>query len=101
LGKVISIPYGLLYKLEFQNRGKIPKEEYLRGVEAITANYNFDELMTNQILFDNDLVFTDIKKIYAQAYWKIASYLDSEYHDPKAAVDFVNKAFLLSSLEEP
>jgi hypothetical protein len=96
-GKIVSVPWGLLFKLEFEDQLNLPKEEYIKEMETITSSYNIGELEKNKDLVETHFVFADIQRMYAMAFWNIARYIGEYYQDPEAAVPFVQKAIALSS----
>jgi hypothetical protein len=96
-GKIVSVPWGLLFKLEFEDQLNLPKEEYIKEMETITNSYNIGELEKNKDLVETHFVFADIQRMYAMAFWNIARYIGEYYQDPEAAVPFVQKAIALSS----
>jgi len=97
-GKVVSVPYGLLYKLEYEEENKLSNQNYLKRMRGIFARYHLDHLEENRDLIDSHFVFADIKKSYSLAYWNSAKYLAEYYEDSQGAKDFVTKAAQLDPL---
>ena len=97
-GKIVSVPYGLLYKLEYEDRNNLSKDDYLKKMQGIFGSYQLDHLEKNQDLINSHFVFADIKKSYSLAFWNSAKYIAEHYQDPESAKDFVIKAAKLDPL---
>lgn len=97
-GKIVSVPYGLLYKLEYEEENKLSNQDYLNTMRGIFESYHLGHLEENQDLIDSHFVFADIKKSYSLAYWNSAKYLAEYYQDLESAKSFITQAAQLDPL---
>ncbi|MCH7641518.1 DUF2723 domain-containing protein [Patescibacteria group bacterium] len=88
-GKIVSIPYGLLYKLEFEDNLPYTKERYLSEITKVVSLYHINELKRHGDVLSYNLILADIKKWYSIAYFRIGEYLVEEYDDLEGAAEFV------------
>jgi len=97
-GKIVSIPYGLLYKLEFEDNLPYAKEKYISEITKITSLYHINALREHEDLLSYNLILADIKKWYSIAYFRIGEYIFEEYGDLEGAAEFVQLAGELDPL---
>ena len=97
-GKIVSIPYGLLYKLEFEDNLPYTKERYLSEITKVVSSYHINELKRNQDVLSYNLILADIKKWYSIAYFRIGEYLAEEYSDLSSATYYIQLAGELDPL---
>ncbi|OGM11470.1 hypothetical protein A2Z22_00265 [Candidatus Woesebacteria bacterium RBG_16_34_12] len=94
-GDIVPIPYGLVYKFQFEKDSTLTKDEYLSKVELVTKNYHLDDLEKETDLLSNNLVFADIKKNYSIAFFNIAKHLAEYYENKESAVFYLKKSIEL------
>lgn len=97
-GRIVSVPYGLLYKLEFEQNVTWSKEEYLGKINGILSTYHTDELKKHESLMSNNLIYADIKKLYSLSYLRVAEFIKEEYEDLESAKIYLEKAGELDPL---
>jgi hypothetical protein len=97
-GKVIAVPYGLLFKLEFEESYKKSEKEYLKTVDAILASYHLSEFEKNRDLVQNSLIYYHIKRCYALADINISKFINDHYQDKKNSQIYLEKAYIIDPL---
>lgn len=97
-GKLLFIPYGLVYQLEFENNFNLSKQQYLSKVNQITNSYHLNNLHNNVAFTNNNLVAAEIKLRYALAYYKIGRFIATNYEDAEVSKVFFEKAIELDPL---
>jgi hypothetical protein len=102
LGKIISIPYGLLYKLEFEDDVDYSKEKYLNTILPLLNSYHTGNLSKYESLVSYNLIFADIQKLYSISYFRTANYVSTNYDDIDTAKTLLKKSIELdpSSADE-
>lgn len=80
-GNIISIPYGLLFKIEFRDNYDLTIEEYLNTINPILENLQTEYLTKSQKLIDNSFHYAHINYFYSQAYLNVAEFLVNFYND--------------------
>lgn len=98
LGKLVFIPYGLLYQFEFENNISFTKEQYLQKVRSITDSYRLKEFGRNDYFIKNNLIAAEIRKRYAVSFFNIGKFLATYYQDFEASGYFVDEAVKLDPL---
>ncbi len=99
-GKIISIPWGLVYKLEFEENATPNKDEYIKAVLPILESYHTDEFAKFSKLTDNNLVYADIQKIYSLAYERTAKFLYEKYGEEELSTALLQKSIQLDPLQK-
>ncbi len=97
-GKILFIPYGLVFNLEFEDTFNLTKDEYLKKVNNMISNYQTNDFEKYRFILNNNLVLADIQKQYANAYFNISKFLATYYEDEKSALPFFQKALELDPL---
>lgn len=94
-GKIVTVPYGLLYKFEFYENLPYPKEKYIKEIKQITDSYQLDELMNHEEILSYSLILADIKKLYSVAFYNIADFLHEQYQEDQLAKAYLTKSIKL------
>lgn len=101
LGKVIYVPYGLVYKLYFESKYKLTKEEYLSEIEMISSLFSTKAFKENESTLGENINYSVIKRKYALAYYNIAGFLAKYYNDTETAKAYLQKGLELDPLAKP
>lgn len=94
-GKIISIPWGLLYKVEVQKESNYTKEEYVQKMNEVFSNFRLNQIVTENEVLSQSLTFADAKKIYSIAHERVAYYLKENYNDEENALFYLKKSIEL------
>jgi len=97
-GKITTVPYGLLYKFEFEKNLPYPKEKYTEKVQRILETYHLKELEEKRDIISQNLILADIQKIYSLGLLKISIYLASQYNENELAKNILDKSLQLDPL---
>lgn len=100
-GKIVTIPYGLLYKFEFIDNLAYPKEKYIKEVAQMTGSYGVDKLKEHEEILAYSLILADIKKLYSVGYFNIAQYLHEQYRDDELAKEYLIRSIEFDPLSLP
>jgi len=82
--KIVTVPFGLLYKFEYQKGLPYPKEEYLKKVNQITNSYHLNDFYQHEEVLLFSLIFADIKKLYSADFFRISEFIHKQYQDDSA-----------------
>lgn len=91
-GEVLFVPYGLTFKLYFKEDYKLSLEEYLEEVDYYTSDYHVSGFKKNRNIVSNNVALSSIQRIYAQAYFRIAKFIPSQYSNTEYAIKYLQKA---------
>ena len=96
-GKIVTIPYGLLYKFEFYDNLPYPKEKYLEEIKKITDSYKYqlNEFEKYEELLNYSLILADIKKLYSVAFFNIGNFLHEQYQEDELAQEYLKRSIEL------
>ncbi|MGD8744210.1 MAG: DUF2723 domain-containing protein [Candidatus Woesebacteria bacterium] len=98
LGKLMFIPYGLVYKLDFEKNFNLTKEEYLESVNKFTKNYHLDNFHSTNPLVLSNFVVADIQLRYSSGYYEIAKFVATHYEDEEESLPYMLKAIKLEPI---
>ena len=98
-GKIVSVPWGLLYKLELEENSHPKKEDYLALMDNIFISYHLEEVKSGNQAIENSLTFADIKKLYSISFERVAQFVHEEYNDDKKAAQYLKETLLLDPLK--
>jgi hypothetical protein len=87
-GKIISIPYGLVFKYVLDESNQPSKEKYLTEISEIWESYNLDEFSKQKTQISESLILSEIQKRYSLAAYSTAQYIISAYDDKEAAKEY-------------
>jgi hypothetical protein len=94
LGELIFIPYGLVYKLEFERSFDLTKEEYINEVLRHTQNYHLESFLNPSTLVLDNFLVADIQKNYSAGFYEIAKFISTHYEDEQASLPFAIKSIM-------
>ena len=92
-GIIKSMPWGLLYKVDFENNiDNLTHEEYLKQIQAIFSGYHLADIKRHEHLLSEDLIYAHIRRLYVRAYLNTSEYLFLKYSDKENSVKYYKKA---------
>lgn len=92
-GNIVSIPYGLVYKLETESAvNKISKDTYINQVTSIWDSFHTDEFIKSDYIVSDNLRLSSIRGSYSLASINTAKYIYETYKDKETADMFIQKA---------
>jgi hypothetical protein len=89
--KIVTVPFGLLYKFEFYKNLPYPKEYYLKTIDIITDSFQTDSFSKHEEVLFYSLTLADVAKIYSADLYRISEYVHKQYQD-EAAVNYLIKS---------
>ncbi len=95
-GNTISIPSGLLYKIELENNYKLSVNEYFEQSKQIFENYQTNFFSDYYYLVSENLIFQSIAQLYVRGYLSTSEFILKHYNDIERSKYFYNKAYELS-----
>lgn len=94
-GRIVSIPYGLLYKLSFEDQANMSQEDYVNSVNHFLSQLKTTDIQDHPVILQNNLIYADIQKLYSIAYFRVADYVAESYQDLDSAKMYVKKSIEL------
>lgn len=92
LGKLATIPNGLVYKF-IEGKKSVPSEEqFLLEQENILRTFDLKEFDLNENIVDYSFTLSNIKRHYSLGYQNIANFLKLYYKDNDASKYYLEKA---------
>lgn len=94
-GRIQSVPYGLLHKLEFEKNLPYPKEQYVKEITAIVDSYHLEDFKKHERVLSHSLILADVEKLYSVALSRVAFYLHEQYGEDELAKKYLKKSIEL------
>lgn len=92
-GRIVSVPYGLLYKLEFEkNLEKLTKENYVSEVKRIVDSYHLEHIIREGDLISEHLYLAHIRRWYALGFLDVARFIKARFGEEQLSQKFIEKA---------
>ncbi len=98
-GKITAIPFGILYKLEFEDNLPYSKERYIKEVLEAISNYHLEDFKKYKEVVSSNLALADLQALYSQRLMSVANYLYNQYKEPELARPLLSKAFEITPTE--
>jgi hypothetical protein len=92
-GKIISVPYGIIYKLEFEKEFTISSNEFIEITNRLIESYKTEQF-SNQYVMDSCLICSHIKSLYTLGWLNASKFLTNYYKDNSNSKIFEEKAFV-------
>lgn len=91
-GSIVTIPCGLLFKIEFENKVPVDKKDYLNEVESQTDNYHIDYLKKDSFILSENIILNQIRRLYLRGFLNISKYFAEKYNDSQNSILYYKKA---------
>ena len=92
LGKLGTIPHGLVYKFVIGNKSIPDKTAYITEQDRIWSNFNIGMFEKHRNVVGSNLSLSNIKRHYAEGYKNIANFMKLYYNDEELYQQYLDRA---------
>lgn len=92
LGKLATIPYGLIYKFTIGKESVPSKEEYIKTQDKIINEYRLYEFQEHKDAVNYSLSLSTIKRHYAEGFRNIANFMKLYFKDENMYKKYMDMA---------
>jgi hypothetical protein len=94
-GKILFVPYGLLYKLYFDSEFTLSEDEYTAIINKVISQYHLNDLIQQDYIISEHLYLSHIRRLYALRLFEISKFIHERYNNPNTAKKYMELALIV------